>query len=213
MKHNLAALRKEYSLRLLTRDSVHPDPLVQFEIWLNEAIDAQVSEPTAMTLATADSDGHPSARVVLLKDVTEKGLSFFTNYESRKGSQLNENPRAAIVFFWPELERQVRFEGITEKLPSGESDDYFDSRPAGSKAGAWASRQSSKIASRELLENEVVKIINRFKNENIPRPPYWGGYRLTPCAVEFWQGRPDRLHDRIEYEIRDGIWDISRLSP
>ena len=213
MKHNLAALRKEYSLQQLTRDSVHPDPLVQFEIWLNEAIDAQVSEPTAMTLATADSDGHPSARVVLLKDVTEKGLSFFTNYESRKGSQLNENPRAAIVFFWPELERQVRFEGITEKLPSGESDDYFDSRPAGSKAGAWASRQSRTIISREELENKVVKINTRFKNKSIPRPPCWGGYRLIPGVAEFWQGRTDRLHDRIQYEIRDDKWTISRLSP
>ena len=213
MKHNLAALRKEYSLRLLTRDSVHPDPLVQFEIWLNEAIDAQVNEPTAMTLATAGSDGHPSARVVLLKDVKEKGLSFFTNYESKKGRQLNENPLAAIVFFWPELERQVRFEGITGKLPSGESDDYFDSRPAGSKAGAWASRQSIKIASREVLENEMLKITSRFKNKNIPRPPYWGGYRLIPVIVEFWQGRPDRLHDRIEYGIRDNKWTIRRLSP
>ena len=213
MKHNLAALRKEYSLQQLTSDSVHPDPLVQFEIWLNEAIDAQVNEPTAMTLATAGSDGHPSARVVLLKDVTEKGLSFFTNYESKKGRQLNENSRAAIVFFWPELERQVRFEGITGKLPSGESDDYFDSRPAGSKAGAWASRQSRTITSREELESEVVKINNRLKNKNIPRPHYWGGYRLIPGLVEFWQGRPDRLHDRIQYEIRDDKWAISRLSP
>ena len=213
MKHNLAALRKEYSLLQLTRDSVHPDPMVQFDIWLNEAIDAQVNEPTAMTLATAGSDGQPSARLVLLKDVTEKGLSFFTNYESKKGRQLHENPLAAILFFWPELRRQVRFEGITEKLPSGESDEYFDSRPAGSKAGAWASRQSSKIVSRKVLENEVVKIVSRFQNENIPRPPCWGGYRLIPGVVEFWQGRPDRLHDRIEYEISHGIWAISRLSP
>ncbi len=213
MKHNLAALRKEYSLQQLTGDSVHPDPLVQFEIWLNEAIDAQVNEPTAMTLATAGSDCHPSARIVLLKDITEKGLSFFSNYESKKGRHLNENPRAAIVFFWPELERQVRFEGIAEKLPSGESDEYFDSRPAGSKAGAWASRQSRIISSRGELESELVKTSNRFKNKSIPRPPYWGGYRLIPGVAEFWQGRPDRLHDRIHYEIRDYIWTISRLSP
>ena len=213
MQHEISRIRRDYSLKDLSEASVHHDPIVQFTRWLDEALDAQVNEPAAMTLATAGANGRPSARLVLLKDVTEGGLTFFTNYESKKGRQLNENPRAAIVFFWPELERQVRFEGITEKLPSGESDEYFDSRPAGSKAGAWASRQSRTITSREELENEVVKIINRFKNENIPRPPYWGGYRLTPCAVEFWQGRPDRLHDRIEYEIRDGIWDISRLSP
>jgi pyridoxamine 5'-phosphate oxidase len=213
MQYDISRIRRDYSLKDLSEDSVHNDPLVQFTRWLDEALDAQVNEPTAMTLATAGTNGQPSARLVLLKDVTEKGLTFFTNFESKKGRQLHENPRAAIVFFWPELERQVRFEGITEKLPSWESDEYFYSRPAGSKAGARASRQSSKIASRELLENEMLKITSRFKNKNIPRPPYWGGYRLIPGVVEFWQGRPDRLHDRIEYEIRDDKWTISRLSP
>ena len=213
MQHDISRIRRDYSLKDLSEASVHHDPLVQFTRWLDEALDAQVNEPTAMTLATAGTNGQPSARLVLLKDVTEKGLKFFTNFESKKGRQLNENPRAAIVFFWPELERQVRFEGITEKLPSWESDEYFYSRPAGSKAGARASRQSSKIASREVLENEMLKITSRFKNKNIPRPPYWGGYRLIPGVVEFWQGRPDRLHDRIEYETRDDKWTISRLAP
>ncbi len=213
MHHEISRIRRDYSLKVLSETSVHNDPLVQFTRWLNEALDARVNEPTAMTLATVGANSQPSARLVLLKDVTEKGLTFFTNYESKKGRQLSENPRAAIVFFWPELERQVRFEGITEKLPSGESDEYFVSRPAGSKAGAWASRQSSKIDSRETLEKEVVKIISRFKDENIPRPPFWGGYRLIPSAVEFWQGRPDRLHDRIEYKVTNGAWAASRLSP
>ena len=213
MQHDISRIRKDYSLKDLSGASVHRDPLVQFRLWLDEAIYAQVNEPTAMTLATAGTNGRPSARIVLLKDVTEEGLTFYTNYESKKGRQLNENPRAAIVFFWPELERQVRFEGFTEKLPSGESDEYFDSRPAGSKAGAWASRQSRTITSREELENEVVKINTRFKNKSIPRPPCWGGYRLIPGVAEFWQGRPDRLHDRIQYENRDDKWTISRLSP
>ena len=213
MKHNLAILRREYTLKILTPESVNPDPIVQFELWLDEAITAKVSEPTAMTLATAGNDGKPSARIVLLKDVNESGLSFFTSYESPKGRQLSENPRAAIVFFWPELERQVRFEGITSKLPGTESDRYFMTRPRGSGLGAWASRQSSVIASRGELEKEAEKFGKLYKNKAVPRPPFWGGYRLSPETAEFWQGRPDRLHDRVKYDLTGSSWKLTRLSP
>lgn len=213
MKRNLATIRKDYSLRQLTRDSVNKNPVFQLETWLSEALEAQVNEPTAMTLATAETDGRPSARVVLLKDVNEKGLTFYTNYESPKGRQLNKNPQVAVVFFWPELERQVRFAGVTERLPSGESDKYFNSRPEGSQIGAWASRQSSVLGSRQELEREVEKTIQRFKKTSIHRPDYWGGYLILPDSAEFWQGRPDRLHDRISYRLQGGSWIINRLAP
>lgn len=213
MDHDIAAIRKDYSMKVLTRDSVDENPLAQFRKWLNEAITSKVNEPTAMTLATAGSDGIPSARIVLLKDADGTGLSFFTNYESKKGRQLQNNSSAALVFFWPELERQVRFEGNVKKLSGKESDSYFISRPTGSKLGAWASRQSNTITSRLFLENEVQKYSNRFKGQSIPRPSFWGGYLLTPNLAEFWQGRPDRLHDRIHYKRIYNKWDISRLSP
>ncbi len=213
MNKEIAAIRQEYCLDELTRDSVNDDPLLQFKKWFDEALRAEVIYPTAMTLATTGSDCRPAARVVLLKDLNSKGLSFFTNYESKKGKQLEENPRAALVFFWPELERQVRFEGVAKKVPLHESDEYFDSRPAGSKAGAWASRQSRVIASRQVLESEMLKISSRFSDQPIPRPPYWGGYRLLPDLAEFWQGRYSRLHDRIEYIRHQDIWSIRRLSP
>ncbi len=213
MNHDLAAIRKEYNLKELTIDSVDENPLDQFRKWLNEAIISKVNEPTAMTLATAGSDGIPSARIVLLKDADSAGLSFFTNYESKKGKQLHDNPNAALVFFWPELERQVRFEGNVKKLTGKESDLYFNTRPRGSRIGAWASRQSNTITSRLCLENEVQKCANRLKDQNIPRPSFWGGYLLDPDLSEFWQGRPDRLHDRIQYKKVDNKWDIARLSP
>jgi pyridoxamine 5'-phosphate oxidase len=213
MQHNITKLRNEYSLKELSINLVHPDPLVQFGSWLDEAIAARVNEPTAMTLATAGRHCQPSARIVLLKDINDRGLSFFTNYESKKGKHLEENPQAALVFFWPELERQVRFEGVTEKLPESESDEYFDTRPGESKIGAWASRQSSMIDSREALEKEVLNITSRFQDQNIPRPPFWGGYRFYPHLAEFWQGRPGRLNDRIQYARRDKTWEISILSP
>ena len=199
MNKRIAALRREYSLKELTMDSVHKNPVFQFQKWFDEALMAEVTDPTAMTLATAGISGRPSARIVLLKDVNDKGLSFFTNYQSTKGQQLEENPFAALVFYWPELERQVRFEGATEKLPDEESDEYFDTRPSGSKIGAWASKQSSIIASREELEEKAGKCAEQFAGREIPRPGFWGGYRLIPETAEFWQGRESRLHDRIRY--------------
>ncbi len=213
MKKRIAAIRREYCLAELTRASVADSPADQFRKWLDEALNAEAIDPTAMTLATAGLDGRPSARIVLLKDINETGLSFFTNYESKKGRQLTENPYAALVFYWPELERQVRFEGRTGKLPAGESDEYFDSRPDASKAGAWASRQSSMIGSRKVLEDKMLKVTEKYKSRPIPRPPGWGGYRLMPVLAEFWQGRHSRLHDRIQYLYREDRWEICRLSP
>ncbi len=213
MQKDISSIRGEYRLKELSASAVSHDPLVQFGIWLDEAISARVHEPTAMTLATAGSDGHPSARIVLLKDISGDGVSFYTNYESKKGRQLSENSRAALLFFWPELERQVRFEGTAEKLSAAESDRYFSTRPRNSRIGAWASKQSSVITSREELENEVRHITGLYKDLDIPRPPHWGGYRMIPHLAEFWQGRPGRLHDRIEYRLNNGSWNISRLSP
>lgn len=213
MHNNISRIRKEYILKDLSLVTVNYSPVAQFRNWLDEAITAGVNEPTAMTLATAGLNSHPSARIVLLKDFSEKGLSFYTNYQSKKGWQLSQNPNAALLFFWPEIERQVRFEGQVEKLPDSESDLYFSTRPTESKIGAWASNQSGELPSRENLKNEVDKFTRRFKNQNIPRPYFWGGYRFVPGLIEFWQGRPGRLHDRIQYEMQRTKWIISRLSP
>ncbi len=213
MNKRIAAIRREYCISELSKTTVDDDPLVQFRKWLDDALNAQVMDPTAMTLATSGAEGRPSARIVLLKDVNDEGLSFFTNYESKKARQLEENPRAALLFYWPELERQVRFEGLIEKVAAGESDEYFASRPEGSKIGAWASRQSRMIASRSRLEDQLAEMVNKFKNRPVPRPEYWGGYRLMPYLAEFWQGRQSRLHDRIQYLLNNAKWHISRLSP
>lgn len=204
MNKRIAAIRREYSLKELTLKSVHKNPFVQFQKWFDEALAAEVTDPTAMTLATAGIDGRPSARIVLLKDVNDQGLSFYTNYKSIKGQQLEANPFAALVFYWSELERQVRFEGVTEKLPVEESNEYFDTRPSGSKIGAWASKQSSIINSREELEKKAGKCAEQFAGREIPRPGFWGGYRLLADSVEFWQGRESRLHDRIRYNKISG---------
>lgn len=212
-KKKLADIRQEYSREELSREKVAADPFSQFEAWLNEAIAAEANEPTAMTLSTVDSNHRPSSRVVLLKGFDADGFVFFTNYNSRKGRQLSENPFAALNFFWPELERQVNVCGRTDKVSDKESDEYFDSRPLTSRVGAWASNQSEKIDSRTVIMAKAAKLLIKYAVGHVPRPPHWGGFRLVPDRIEFWQGRPSRLHDRICYERNADAWDISRLSP
>ncbi|OYD77540.1 UNVERIFIED_ORG: pyridoxamine 5'-phosphate oxidase [Burkholderia sp. CF145] len=209
----LADLRKNYSLGSLDIADADPNPFRQFDVWFKQAIDAQLPEPNTMTLATVDPRGRPSARIVLIKGVDERGFVFFTNYESRKGLDLAQNPHASLLFYWIELERQVRVEGAVVKTSNAESDTYFASRPVGSRIGAWASEQSKVIESRAALEAREREFIAQY-GDSPPRPPHWGGYRLIPDAIEFWQGRPSRLHDRLLY-TRSGSadWTIARLSP
>jgi pyridoxamine 5'-phosphate oxidase len=214
MDTSVADLRKEYTFRGLSETDAHPNPFKQFRIWFEQALAAQLPEPNAMTIATATSDGRPSARMVLLKDYDERGFVFYTNYESQKGQQLVENPRGAITFWWAELERQVRIEGCVEKLSDAESDEYFRSRPKGSQLGAWASHQSQVIESREVLEQRLQQLKEEYEMKEVPRPPHWGGFRVIADEIEFWQGRPNRLHDRLLYRrSEDGCWKIQRLSP
>ncbi len=209
----LAELRNDYARGSLDEQHVDADPIRQFQLWFQQALDAQVPEPNSMTLATVDEQGQPSARIVLVKGADERGFVFFTNYESRKGHDLAINPRASLLFYWIELERQVRIEGKVEKTSAHESDAYFASRPLGSRIGAWASEQSREIAGRTLLEEREKAFAERF-GDHPPRPPHWGGYRLVPAKIEFWQGRPSRLHDRILYTRNaDASWQISRLAP
>lgn len=211
---SIADIRKDYQLQSLSEQDVHPHPIQQFSQWWNEAIQSQITEVNAMTLATASCDGVPAARIVLLKGFDERGFVFFTNYNSFKGQQLAENPRACLVFFWKELERQVRITGITEKTSAAESDAYFSSRPESSRLGAWASPQSQVIASREWLEVREAQLHTAFEGKAIERPPHWGGYRVKPISIEFWQGRLSRLHDRIQYTLQEtGNWQIERLAP
>jgi pyridoxamine 5'-phosphate oxidase len=214
MQNDIAAIRKDYSQRQLTEEEVASDPVLQFSKWWDEALASQIDEVNAMTLATASIDGMPSARIVLLKGFDKRGFTFFTNYESFKAQQLSENPKACLVFFWKELERQVRITGIIEKVSDQESDDYFNSRPEGSRVGAWASPQSRVIESREWLDDNYAALTNKMKDQNIERPKHWGGYIVKPVIVEFWQGRPSRLHDRIQYTPEEnGNWKIERLAP
>ncbi|MDN7489930.1 pyridoxamine 5'-phosphate oxidase [Burkholderia sp. AU31652] len=211
----LADLRINYSRASLDEADVAHDPFVQFDRWFKEALAAKLPEPNTMTLATVGADGRPSARIVLIKGVDERGFVFFTNYESRKGRDLAAHPEAALLFYWIELERQVRIEGRIEKTSAEESDRYFASRPLGSRIGAWASQQSAAIDSRATLEAQEKAVSERY-GDNPPRPPHWGGYRLVPDSIEFWQGRPSRLHDRLLYTRDAGTstgWSISRLSP
>ena len=214
MDTRVADLRKEYTFQGLSETDVHPNPFEQFKIWFDQALFAQLPEPNAMTIATATTNGKPSARMVLLKDYDERGFVFYTNYESNKGQQLVENPWGAIAFWWAELERQVRIEGAVEKTSPPESDIYFHSRPQGSQLGAWVSNQSQVIDSREVLERRLQQLKEEYENKEVPRPPNWGGFRVIPTEIEFWQGRPSRLHDRLLYQrSEDGSWRIQRLSP
>ena len=211
---SIADIRREYARARLDEAHVSPDPVVEFDRWFTQAREAKVPEPNAMTLATATREGAPSARIVLLKGYDERGFVFFTDYRSRKGTELEQNPQASLVFFWPELERQVRITGTVERTSAQESEAYFRTRPRGSRLGAWVSHQSRVIPSRAQLESGLRQVKERFPTDDVPLPPYWGGYRLRPQEVEFWQGREDRLHDRIRYlRKKGGGWQLERLSP
>lgn len=206
-------LRRDFTLKSLDEGDTLDDPLLQFEVWFDEAIKSDVIEPNAMNLATVDEFGHPSSRVVLLKQVKSDGFVFFTNYESKKATQLAENPYCALNFAWHELERQVRIEGIVERISEEESDSYFESRPAKSKLGAWASPQSQEIPNRSYLEELNVSFDRQFRGQTITRPNNWGGYIVKPQLIEFWQGRSNRLHDRIQYMLDSSEWKRARLAP
>jgi pyridoxamine 5'-phosphate oxidase len=216
MTPDIAQLRRDYARARLDEADVSHDPFVEFARWFAEAQEAKVPDPTAMTLATSSRDGHPSARIVLLKGFDQRGFVFFTDYRSRKGMELEANPRAALVFWWGELERQVRITGGVTLATHEESEGYFKTRPLGSRIGAWASHQSRVIPGRAALEGDVKQVEARFPDGDVPLPPHWGGYRVVPDAIEFWQGRESRLHDRIRYVRETGggkAWRVERLSP
>jgi pyridoxamine 5'-phosphate oxidase len=211
--HDLAQMRKSYEQAELDESHVLPDPMAQFHHWFDEAVKAKALEPNAMTVATVGADGRPSTRIILLKGADERGLVWFTNYQSRKGLELAHNPVAALQFYWPELERVVRVEGRVDRVTDQESDEYFQARPLGSRIGAWASPQSSVLTSRDVLQQAWDEQQARW-GEQPPRPAHWGGYRLVPDRWEFWQGRPSRLHDRMAYLLQpDGAWLVQRLAP
>ncbi len=210
---SIADLRRDYRARALSERDAHPDPIEQFREWLDDAVRAELLDATAMTLATASPDGVPAARIVLLKDEGAEGFVFFTNYESAKGAQLEANPHACLVFFWADLERQVRVTGTVTRVDAAQSDAYFASRPLDSQIGAWASPQSQVIASRDVLERETAATAARRAGGAVPRPPHWGGYAVAPETIEFWQGRSNRLHDRLRYRRTGPTWAIDRLAP
>jgi len=211
---DLAALRRDYVAHGLHRAELDPDPIKQFAIWFGQAVAAELPDVNAMSLATATPDGKPSVRIVLLKDLSERGFSFFTNYASEKGRHLEENPHAALVLFWVQLERQIRINGRVERTSREESQAYFHSRPRGSQLSAWSSRQSEVVDARRMLDARYAKMAERYAEGEVPLPPHWGGYRVLPERMEFWQGRANRLHDRFRYSRQqDGSWLIERLAP
>ncbi len=213
MKSNIADIRKDYKLQTLLEKDVDKDPIEQFSKWWHEAAKSDIEELNAMTLATCTKDGMPSARIVLLKDFSHEGFMFFTNYESQKGKELAHNPNAALVFFWKELERQIRIEGTVERVSEQVSIDYFLTRSVASQIGAWSSPQSKKIDNREVIESNVTQYQTQFQDTPMIKPPHWGGYIVRPKHIEFWQGRRSRLHDRIVYNLENQHWLISRLAP
>jgi pyridoxamine 5'-phosphate oxidase len=210
---DVASLREEYSQRRLRRRDLDPDPIIQFKRWLAEAVETKIKDPNAMSLATVNAEGQPSARVVLLKGIAPHGFLFFTNYGSRKAQDLEVNPKAGLTLFWPELERQVVIEGAVRKASREEAGQYFHSRPLGSQLGAWASQQSQIVPSREWLEEKFEQVAAEYSGREVPLPDFWGGYWLEPSSIEFWQGGPSRIHDRLRY-LREGErWQVVRLSP
>jgi pyridoxamine 5'-phosphate oxidase len=211
--YNIANTRTDYLQASLDEEKAGDNPIVFFKQWYGEATNAMVNEINAMTLATVGEDGKPHARIVLLKAVDDDGFVFFTNYHSQKGKDLETHPHAALVFFWNELERQVRIEGRVEKISEEESTAYFESRPEGSRIGAWSSPQSSIIKTRDILEENYSHFTEKFKDGNIPKPPHWGGYRVIAEKIEFWQGRSSRMHDRIQFFLENSIWKLRRLAP
>ncbi len=213
MTTSTADLRREYNREGLQEHAVSTDPIAQFATWFQEALDTEGADANAMTLATVSHDGCPAARIVLLKGYDDAGFVFYTNYQSRKGEELADQPLAALVFWWPTLERQVRIEGTVERVTAGESEAYFQSRPRGSRLGAWASPQSQPVAGREILEEALRAATARFEGEEIACPPHWGGYRVQPRYIEFWQGRRNRLHDRLVYRLTESGWKLERLAP
>jgi pyridoxamine 5'-phosphate oxidase len=211
---SISAIRKVYQLESLLEKDLDPDPMKQFANWWQHALESKIEEPNAMTLATCSASGRPSARIVLLKGIENNGFVFFTNYLSRKGTEIHDNPFVSLLFFWKELERQVRIEGKITRVPAKESDEYFSSRPKESRIGAWSSPQSRVIESREILQKNVEKYNAQFAEGIIPRPEFWGGYQVQPDRIEFWQGRPGRLHDRLRYALdENNTWKIERLAP